>query len=126
MRSALLLIALLILGGCGPQPPTISNLTYGPLASPVGLPAAIAITFTYADQNMDTAEYGYLTVDPSGVTSVYPRVPLVGSSSATAKAMATLSINFTPTLRGQYTFEIWVIDLSDLESNHLSGVFKVD
>lgn len=106
MRSALLLIALLILGGCGPQPPAISNLTYGPLASPVGLPAAIAITFTYADQNMDTAEYGYLTTDPSGVTSVYPRVPLVGSSSATAKAMATLSINFTPTLRGQYTFEI--------------------
>ena len=124
MRLALLLIALLI--GCGPLPPAISNLTYGPLAASVGLPAAISITFTYVDQNMDTAEYGFLTVDPSGATSVYPRVPLVGSSSATAKAMTALSINFTPMLRGQYSFEIWVVDLTDLESNHLGGVFKVD
>ena len=40
--------------------------------------------------------------------------------------VATLSINLTPTMRGQYSFEIWVADLTDLESNHLSGVFKVD
>lgn len=125
MRLALLLLLLCVVG-CGPQPPSISNLSYGPLAAAVGLPVTIALTFTYVDQNMDTAEYGYLTVDPSGATSTYPRLPLVGSSSATIKAMETLSINLTPTMRGQYSFEIWVADLTDLESNHLSGVFKVD
>lgn len=124
MRLAFIVSALLV--GCGPQPPSISNLTYGPLATPVGLPATIALSFSYVDQNMDTAEYGYLTVDPSGVTSTYPNLPLVGSSSTTVKAMATFSINITPMMRGQYAFEVWVIDLTDLESNHLGGVFKAD
>jgi len=126
MRTRLLLPALALLAACGPQPPTISAISYGPLAAPVGQATALVITFSYVDPDRDAAESGYSMVDPSGVSTTYPHMPLAGTSSTTLKAMASLSINVTPQLPGQYSFEVWVTDLADLESNHLGGVFKAD
>ena len=126
MQTRLLLPALALLAACGPQPPTISAISYSPLAVPVGQTTALVIMFSYVDADRDTAESGYSMVDPSGAITTYPHMPLAGTSSTTLKAMASLSISVTPPIPGPYSFEVWVTDLADQESNHLGGVFKAD
>ena len=104
--------------------PSIQALDYGPETATVGQQVSVVGTFAFRDPDRDIGHIAFLIVAPDdSVQEVPPQeVPsLRGQRSGTVE----FTLNLEPTMAGDHTFEVWVLDDTDFESNHLEGVLQV-
>jgi hypothetical protein len=111
-------------GGCGDDPPLISNLTYSPNAGFVGSATNINVGFDYSDEDNDISQSVVQIVDPSGMMTTGPMTP-IPNTFAGVTGQVSVSLQFTPTATGIWSFSVWIIDLKGRESNHLGGIVRI-
>jgi hypothetical protein len=116
--------------GCNePEPhgaaPYVEALTFSPEVVTVGQSNTVTGTFAFDDPDGDAGRIAFRITDPSNQTQdVEPQeVPgLRGQTSGTVQ----FTLSFQPAAAGLHTIEVWLIDDTDFESNHLSGEVEAE
>ncbi|MBN4050420.1 hypothetical protein JYT28_01590 [Desulfobulbus sp. AH-315-M07] len=104
--------------------PTISNLAYGPATAAVGEQPTISGTLTFGDPDADASKFAVSVTTPSGASQELPPADAPGVLGlASGEMLFALILNAAEA--GQYTFDIWLVDETDRESNRLSGSVDV-
>jgi hypothetical protein len=124
VRGLLLSVALI---GCGPAPPTIRMLQYSPNAGFVNEDNKISGTVLYADADQDVSQ-GVIEVSYPDNQLVFRSEPIPVTGVAGIQGTATFSLELKAVevnKTGIYHFSVWIVDLLALESNHLTGDFRI-
>ena len=124
--SRLLLVAVVLTAACSDDPPTIRNLKYSPNAGNLGMmnPVTIDAMVDYTDSDDDISQYQWVVKSPSGATTDSPKTP-IDSTNMGAIGTIPITIAFVPDVVGNYTFDVWIIDLKARSSNGLQGLVQV-
>jgi hypothetical protein len=117
-------------GGGSSQPqhaPTISNLQYSPNTVVQGqgggsITATGTIDFIDIDGNISTLTI--TSYDSLGNQTASNTSPITGASGITSGSIGIAAIVDT-TVKGNFTFKIYVTDSTGLQSNVLTGTFSV-
>ena len=108
------------------EPPKIADLVYIPQRAPVdeGKSTAIIGTFDITYENGETAYINTEAFDAQGNKVASGSFPL---NDAALKTSGTLGfgIDMNTSRKGDYTFEVYIIDSKGRPSNRLDGTFKV-
>ena len=100
-------------------------LEYTPNAGFANEDTMINGSFLYSDADQDVSQWVVELSDPNG-NLVVRSPPEPGQSvSQGITGTANFTIDFTPSVTGIYHFTTWLVDLTALESNHLSGEIRV-
>ena len=108
------------------RPPEIADLVYIPQQAPedAGKTAAIIGTFDITRKSGETASINGVVFDAQGNKIAAESIPL---NDASLKTSDTLGFGFdmSTSRRGEYTFQLYIIDSKGKQSNRLDGTFAV-
>lgn len=124
--SRVLLAAVVLAAACSDDPPEIRNLKYQPNAGNVGMmnPITVNAMVDYTDSDDDISQYQWVVKSPSGYTVTSPKTP-IDSPNQGPIGSVPITIQFAPDVVGNYTFDVWIIDLKARQSNGLQGLVQV-
>lgn len=114
-------------GGTSAVAPTISALSYVPTAVYVndgGGQTTVNGTFYFSDPEGDLSTTTLQVLDASGQPVFSQVIPISGASGVTSGVIQG-SVTVTTVAAGNFTIQIYVTDSHGLDSNRLSGVFRV-
>ncbi len=121
-----LLPLLVVLGGCENEPPFIRDLKYSPNAALVGKETSISGTITYTDVDNDISQSVVELINPKGMAQVSPRTPIENVGGGVVGSVGFTIEKWIPDQTGTWTFNVFLIDLADHQSNKLDGIIKVN
>ncbi len=131
-RQAILLpfLAFLVAGlaGCSVDKgnPEIANLVYIPQKAPVeeGKTANIIGTINVLRESGETASVNTVVLDETGKQLAAGSLPVSGGTGGATNALGFgLSIDISR--KGDYLFQVYVVDSKGRQSNRLDGTFRV-
>jgi hypothetical protein len=109
---------------CGDSVPEIRNLKYSPNAALVGEDSTITGTVDYTDSGNDVSQTIFQLIDANGKVTTSPPEPIMNAGAGVIGTV-NFSIKFTPTIAGNWGFNIWLVDLRSFRSNILQGIIRV-
>jgi hypothetical protein len=115
----------LVLAGCSDDPPTIRMIQYSPNAALVGVMSTINGQVSFTDPDGDISQSQVTLTDPTGASVTSSMTPITDVNQGPI-GMVPFSIDFTPGIAGNWTFNFWIIDLQGRSSNVLmNNVIRV-
>ncbi|MBI5527170.1 MAG: hypothetical protein HY897_12615 [Deltaproteobacteria bacterium] len=111
-------------GQGGGSAPVISELTYSPDTGTAGTQITISGSFMFTDADGDVSKVATGATPPGGAFQEGPVAEIQGAGKTQGQAMFILAL--LPTVAGEYTFEVWLIDAAGNASNRLSGTVTVE
>lgn len=118
-------------GGGGENPgnaPTITNLNYSPSSAQLnegGGTVLVTGTIDFTDQDGDVSSLTISTYNAAGQPIATTTSPVPGAIGKTSGAVA-VSVSVPTTVAGSYTFQVFLTDATNHNSNHLSGTFSIN